>query len=161
MWDPLGGVVTARLFGHTSPLVAVRLGARSPQLVSASVDGVVKVWDLLTSSCEQTIHCAGAIRAREDRELGRLPASRVVGTTGAGAGGGGGDAHSVADVELLDESDGRALLLVASGCRVFAYATEPPDDPRALDARFVPSHAVRRAPPRETPRRPARVPSLG
>ena len=45
-----------RLQGHTSSLVGVEFIENTPEIITASEDGVVKIWDIRNFSCVQTLN---------------------------------------------------------------------------------------------------------
>ncbi|CAM9590469.1 unnamed protein product [Scytosiphon promiscuus] len=57
VWSPVAGQqVICRLTGHVCSLVAARVSEISSDIISMSVDGIVKVWDSSNFKCVQTIH---------------------------------------------------------------------------------------------------------
>ena len=63
IWNPHVENIIARLNGHSSALIGVKMSERSPEILSASNDGVIKVWDIRTFKCCQTIICEAAAAA--------------------------------------------------------------------------------------------------
>jgi WD40 repeat protein len=55
LWSPLVPVMLYKLRGHSLPIVSIRYVPDSPQLLTASMDGLIKVWDLRNLTCVQSI----------------------------------------------------------------------------------------------------------
>ncbi|CAN0174578.1 unnamed protein product, partial [Laminaria digitata] len=47
--------IICRLIGHGCSLVAARVSAISSDVISMSMDGIIKVWDSTNFKCVQTI----------------------------------------------------------------------------------------------------------
>jgi len=56
VWNPYSGNLICQLKGHFNPLVGVQTVPNSPQILTADSGGVVKVWDIRTYTCVQTVH---------------------------------------------------------------------------------------------------------
>ena len=56
VWNPYIGNVAFTIEGHNSSLVGVKVIPDSPQVISADIDGWVKVWDIRNLSCAQTFN---------------------------------------------------------------------------------------------------------
>lgn len=56
VWNPYIDSVAFTIEGHNSSLVGVKVIPDSPQVISADIDGWVKVWDIRTLSCVQTFN---------------------------------------------------------------------------------------------------------
>ena len=54
VWNPYVERLILRLHGHTAPLCGVEVIPDTPQIITADVSGVVKVWDIRTFACVQT-----------------------------------------------------------------------------------------------------------
>eukprot|EP00002_Diphylleia_rotans_P033201 TRINITY_DN7034_c0_g1_i2.p1 TRINITY_DN7034_c0_g1~~TRINITY_DN7034_c0_g1_i2.p1 ORF type:complete len:747 (+),score=130.92 TRINITY_DN7034_c0_g1_i2:56-2296(+) len=54
VWNPYSGRIIMKLQGHLSNLVGVQKLPDGPQVLTADVDGWVKVWDIRTGNCVQT-----------------------------------------------------------------------------------------------------------
>jgi len=55
LWNPFTGRALGSLQGHTAPVQKVVVNEDDNQLISLSVDKVIKVWDVRTNKCFQTI----------------------------------------------------------------------------------------------------------
>jgi WD40 repeat protein len=55
VWNPYVNLLIMRLPGHAFSLVSVRVVPDTPQLISADESGVLKVWDIRTFACVQTL----------------------------------------------------------------------------------------------------------
>ena len=56
VWNPHVENIICRLMGHTAALIGVKMSERSPEILSASCDGVIKVWDIRNFKCVQTMY---------------------------------------------------------------------------------------------------------
>ncbi|CAG9330960.1 unnamed protein product [Blepharisma stoltei] len=56
VWNPYIDTVAFKIEGHNSSLVGVKVLPDSPQVISADIDGWVKVWDIRNLSCVQTFN---------------------------------------------------------------------------------------------------------
>ncbi|OMJ91751.1 hypothetical protein SteCoe_5652 [Stentor coeruleus] len=56
VWNPYIDSVAFTIEGHNSSLVGVKVIPDSPQVISADIDGWVKVWDIRNLSCAQTFN---------------------------------------------------------------------------------------------------------
>eukprot|EP01062_Namystynia_karyoxenos_P076890 TRINITY_DN7625_c0_g1_i1.p1 TRINITY_DN7625_c0_g1~~TRINITY_DN7625_c0_g1_i1.p1 ORF type:complete len:1468 (+),score=290.56 TRINITY_DN7625_c0_g1_i1:143-4546(+) len=65
IWNPYIAKPMHRLDGHHQPLVSICFNDAQHQLISLSVDKILKVWDLRTLKCLQTI-CEDATHTPED-----------------------------------------------------------------------------------------------
>jgi hypothetical protein len=54
VWSPFADRLVFKLIGHGAPLVGVQFVQGTPQIVSADVQGWIKVWDTRNFSCVQT-----------------------------------------------------------------------------------------------------------
>lgn len=54
LWNPNSGEVVAEMTGHGAYVHSVAFSADGKQLVSTSVDGIVKVWDVKTANTQRT-----------------------------------------------------------------------------------------------------------
>eukprot|EP00948_MAST-09A_sp_MAST-9A-sp1_P000153 g153.t1 len=55
IWDPFSLSILNKLFGHADCVQKLTLNPVANQLISLSVDKVIKVWDIRLNSCVQTI----------------------------------------------------------------------------------------------------------
>ncbi|CAB1111910.1 unnamed protein product [Ectocarpus sp. CCAP 1310/34] len=86
VWSPVAGQVICRLSGHGCSLVAARVSAVSSDVISVSMDGIIKVWDSANFKCVQTIRS----HRQQEKRPGASWSSAGRGGEGAGHGGGGG-----------------------------------------------------------------------
>lgn len=56
VWNPYIDTVAFTIEGHNSSLVGVRVIPDSPQIISADIDGWVKIWDVRNLSCVQSFN---------------------------------------------------------------------------------------------------------
>lgn len=56
VWNPYINTVAFTIEGHNSSLVGVRVIPDSPQVISADIEGWVKIWDIRNLSCVQTFN---------------------------------------------------------------------------------------------------------
>jgi WD40 repeat protein len=56
VWNPYIDSVAFTIEGHNSSLVGVKVIPDSPQVISADIDGWVKIWDIRNLSCVQTFN---------------------------------------------------------------------------------------------------------
>lgn len=54
VWNPYVDQLILRLHGHNNSLCGVEIIPDSPQIITADVDGVFKVWDIRNFACMQT-----------------------------------------------------------------------------------------------------------
>ena len=54
VWNPYVERLILRLHGHTAPLCGVEMVQNTPQIITADVSGIVKIWDIRTFTCMQT-----------------------------------------------------------------------------------------------------------
>lgn len=66
VWNPYAGIWIKKIHGHAAPIVGIEvLGSGSSQVVSADLDGVIKIWDLHNYECLQKLEldAVNALRA--------------------------------------------------------------------------------------------------
>lgn len=56
VWNPYINTVSFTIEGHNSSLVGVRVIPDSPQVISADIEGWVKIWDIRNLGCVQTFN---------------------------------------------------------------------------------------------------------
>ncbi|CAG9334724.1 unnamed protein product [Blepharisma stoltei] len=56
VWNPYIDSAAFTIEGHSASLVGVKVLPNSPQIISADIDGYVKVWDIRNLSCVQTFN---------------------------------------------------------------------------------------------------------
>jgi len=56
VWNPYINTVAFTIEGHNSSLVGVRVIPDSPQVISADIEGWVKIWDIRNLGCVQTFN---------------------------------------------------------------------------------------------------------
>lgn len=56
VWNPYIDTVAFTIEGHNSSLVGVRVIPDTPQIISADIDGWVKIWDVRNLSCVQSFN---------------------------------------------------------------------------------------------------------
>lgn len=54
VWNPYVDQLILRLHGHNNSLCGVEIIPDTPQIVTADVDGIFKVWDIRNFACMQT-----------------------------------------------------------------------------------------------------------
>lgn len=60
VWNPYSGGMICQLKGHFNPLIGVQAVPQSPQIITADSGGVVKIWDIRTYTCVQTVYAEDA-----------------------------------------------------------------------------------------------------
>ena len=63
VWNPFVRGLTHRMTGHENSILSIHGTDNSPQVTSCDIDGVIKIWDVRTYQCMQTIsqHDAGPL----------------------------------------------------------------------------------------------------
>ncbi len=56
IWNPYIDHFIYKIPGHTSPITSLCIMPGTPQLVSSDIEGFIKIWDLRSMSCVQTIN---------------------------------------------------------------------------------------------------------
>jgi WD40 repeat protein len=56
VWSPYTMQLMSVLHGHISPVQEICVDEEHAMLITVSVDKMIKVWDVATLACEQTIH---------------------------------------------------------------------------------------------------------
>ena len=93
MWNPYVDTAVSRLPGHIAPIIHTQFAKTTAEILSLSVDGILKVWDVRTLNCTQTIRM---IRTAET------------------------DKFEASDLVLLDAPQIAHALAVVDGLRVYS-----------------------------------------
>jgi WD40 repeat protein len=89
VWNPYVENLILRLHGHAAPLCNVEIIPNSPQIITADVSGVFKIWDARNFACMQTFICDGtAAGTAKGRDVTILNHFAYVPTVGRLVGGG-------------------------------------------------------------------------
>ena len=56
VWNPYIDHLIYKITGHTSPISSLCIMPNTPQLISGDIEGFIKIWDLRSMNCVQTIN---------------------------------------------------------------------------------------------------------
>eukprot|EP00736_Rhodelphis_marinus_P002551 Rmarinus@m.8401 len=69
LWSPVVKGVLHRLKGHEKPLVGVETVDTTPEIITADAGGVIKIWDIRTFGCLQTLGRSGSAGSSRETML--------------------------------------------------------------------------------------------
>lgn len=136
VWNPYVDQLILRLHGHNNSLCGVEIIPDTPQIITADVDGVFKVWDIRNFACMQTF---SAENMGEVKKIVTMTSQKRIVAAGKKVS----ELHCLPSLTSVVEPNGTSCLAVADQVRL-RKAGEPRADrrPPSVQCDLQPNVAV-------------------